>query len=361
MERLAEHLVFELSRNNMLQLVAPQGATCRLPNVVVRQAPLRPLSRFLLVALWKTLREAVTGRPDIVFAGSGLTAPLAWLAARLTGARACSYVHGLDLTVPHPVYQALWLPIIRRLDVVIANSRATAEFALLAGVPAERITIIPPGVNLFPSDSEARTRFRTAHALEERKVLLSVGRLAARKGLREFVSDVLPLIVERRPETTLVIIGSIPQNALFSEVQTPESIQAAADLAGVGPNLLFLGSVAEGALQDAYEGSDLHIFPVKHRASDPEGFGMVAVEAASHGLATVAYACGGVVDAVGEGVSGHLVTPGDSAAFSAAVLELLDTPLDQTTIRSFAQQFAWPRFGERIEAAIKPASRRGET
>lgn len=39
----------------------------------------------------------------------------------------------------------------------------------------------------------------------------------------------------------------------------------------------------------------------------PENFGMVAIEAAAHGLPTVAFATGGIVDAVKDGVSGYLV------------------------------------------------------
>ena len=38
--------------------------------------------------------------------------------------------------------------------------------------------------------------------------------------------------------------------------------------------------------------TDIHIFPVCHISDDPEGFGMVAIEAAAHGAPTVAFATG---------------------------------------------------------------------
>jgi phosphatidylinositol alpha-1,6-mannosyltransferase len=75
---------------------------------------------------------------------------------------------------------------------------------------------------------------------------------------------------------------------------------------------------------------------------------MVAVEAAAGGLATVAYATGGVVDAVGEGESGSLVAPGDADGFADAVCSLLKNPLPPDRIRRFAEAFAWPRFGEKL-------------
>jgi phosphatidylinositol alpha-1,6-mannosyltransferase len=75
---------------------------------------------------------------------------------------------------------------------------------------------------------------------------------------------------------------------------------------------------------------------------------MVAVEAAAHGLPTVAYATGGVVDAVSEGASGYLIEPGNAPAFAAQVCHALEHKLPEASIRRFAAQFAWEKFGEKI-------------
>jgi phosphatidylinositol alpha-1,6-mannosyltransferase len=93
---------------------------------------------------------------------------------------------------------------------------------------------------------------------------------------------------------------------------------------------------------------------VRDIAGDPEGFGMVAVEAAAHGLPTIAFATGGVVDAVGEGQSGHLIRPGDYNAFADAVLEVLTkyVPL-RRHCAGFARQFAWSEFGAQMCALLR--------
>ncbi len=77
---------------------------------------------------------------------------------------------------------------------------------------------------------------------------------------------------------------------------------------------------------------------------------MVAIEAAAHGLPTVAFATGGIVDAVAEGQSGHLVAPGDYAALAqAAVRMLADSPYAwQTRASTFAVQFAWQAMGHKL-------------
>lgn len=355
MERLNWHLADELAKNFEVRVIGPRGAATHAPHAVaVREAPLRPLHRFLLGAARLARREARAWQPHIILAGSGLTAPLALLAARACGACTVAYVHGLDLVVPHPVYRALWLPALRRMDRVIANSRATAALAQGIGIANERVRIVHPGVEMPQPDPQARARFRAAHGIAlDAPLLLSVGRLTARKGLREFVRDVLPLITAERPDVILAIVGDAPENALYAEAQTPQAIQAAAAAAGVGERLRFLGKISDQELADAYFAADVHVFPVRDLPDDPEGFGMVAVEAAAHGLPTVAFAAGGVADAVNDGVSGALIKAGDTEGFAQAVLSMLRMPLDRAAVAAFAADFLWPRFGAQINDELQ--------
>lgn len=357
MERLNWHMAAELAKSFNVRVIGPTGAAEHAPaGVAVREAALKPLWRFLWQAAWLAWQEARAWQPDVVLAGSGLTAPLALLAARACNARSAVYVHGLDLTVPHPLYRLLWRPALRRIDTVIANSHATAELAKAVGIAPERIRVVHPGVEIPAPDAEARQRFRAKHGIEsDAPLLLSVGRLTARKGLLEFVREVLPLIAERRPGVVLAIVGDTPSNALYAQAQTPQAIQAAADAAGVGDRLRFLGKRFGQELADAYFAADVHVFPVREIPGDPEGFGMVAVEAAAHGLPTVAYATGGVVDAVAEGQSGRLVSPQNGQAFARATLDVLAGSISPETCRAFAQRFAWPTFGERLALGLNRA------
>lgn len=364
MERLNWHIADGLSRHANVQVVGPIGSGAFKPaGVDVQEVPLRPLWRFLLVSAWRALRLARRQRPHLVLAGSGLTAPAAWLAARACGARAAVYVHGLDVAVRHPVYRMLWHPVLRRMDVVVANSRATACFARELGIHADRLRIVHPGVELpsVPQSPETLREFRERHGLGNARILLSIGRLTYRKGLREFVRNSLPSIVKEAPDVVLAVIGDAPTDALLAGVQSRDSIQAVADAAGVGQHLRFLGVITDPReLACAYETADLHVFPVRELPGDPEGFGMVAIEAAAHGLPTVAFAVGGVVDAVQDGVSGRLVANADYPALVSAVVALLQPPTSRLreSARAFAEGFAWPRFEDRLWAALLPDTRR---
>ncbi|MEO7433201.1 MAG: glycosyltransferase family 4 protein [Dokdonella sp.] len=356
MERLNWHMAAELAKYADVRAIGPAGSALLAPeSVAIEDVRLSPLPRFLINAQWKALCLARRWRPDLVLAGSGLTAPLAVLAAKACGAKAAVYVHGLDLTVQQAVYRSVWLPAIRRMDMVIANSQATRKLAIDAGVAAGRIGIVHPGVDLqtIDPDPQIAADFRARHQLGQHPVLLSVGRLSRRKGMREFVADVLPQIVAARPNVMLLIVGDAPKQALHAETQSRESIQAVADTHAVGGNIRFLGLISDGELEAVYRAADVHVFPVQHVPNDPEGFGMVALEAAAQGLPTVAYATGGVVDAVSERLSGRLIAPGDVDGMARAVLDTLDSGHAlRASSMEFASAFAWPTFGDNLRLLL---------
>lgn len=365
MERLNWNMADQLSRWADVRVVGPAGAHAAAPQgIVVREAPLKPLWKFLWRASRIVRREARDWQPDMVLAGSGLTAPLAWLGAARCGARTAVYVHGLDVAVRHPVYRAIWIRALRRMDCVVANSHPTAELCKRVGITVDHMGIVPPGVDLPDLEllEGAGVEFRRRHGLEDRRLLLSVGRLSSRKGMREFVTHALPSIVEACPDVMLLIVGDAPRQALHATSQTPESIQEAADRAGVGRHIRFLGVITDySELGAVYRASDLHVFPVRELPGDPEGFGMVAVEAAAHGLPTVAFATGGVVDAVADGISGRLVMPGQYDALAhAAIEQLREHVLTGSSAMRFARKFAWPSFGaalvDQLELAPLSAS-----
>lgn len=347
MERLNWHMADELSKYAEVKVVGPTGAAAVKPeNVQVLESPLKPLVLFMLIALCKAFWTAVCFKPNVIIAGSGLTAPLVWLVSRLTGAKAVVYLHGFDITAAHWVYQKIWIPFFKRMDCVIVNSTPTKILALNAGVLEKDISIVHPGVTLpvTAQPLNAIQTFKEKYNLEHKKILLSVGRLTTRKGLKEFVENSLAYIVQQEPDVVLVVVGESPKNSLGAGLQTREEILEAAKKNQIENHILFLGVITDNKqLATIYEAADVHVFPVRHIPDDPEGFGMVAIEAAAHGLPTVAFATGGVIDAVEQQKSGFLIESNNYQELSNAVIQFLQnkTSIDRGTCQNYAEKFSW--------------------
>src|SRR5690606_35991506 len=149
MERLNWHMADELSKYAEVKVVGPTGAAAIKPkNVQVLESPLKPLGLFMLIALCKAFWTAVCFKPNVIIAGSGLTAPLVWLISKLTSVKSVVYLHGFDITAAHCMYQKIWVPFIKRMNCVIVNRTPTKAFALNVGVIEKNISIVHPGVTL---------------------------------------------------------------------------------------------------------------------------------------------------------------------------------------------------------------------
>lgn len=355
MERLNWHMADELSKYAEVKVVGPAGAAAIKPeNVQVLESPLKPLGLFMLIALCKAFWTAVCFKPNVIIAGSGLTAPLVWLISKLTGAKSVVYLHSFDITAAHWVYQKIWVPFFKRMDCVIVNSTPTKALALNAGILEKKMSIVHPGVTLPVSaqSSNAIQSFKKKYNLEHKKILLSVGRLTTRKGLKEFVENSLAYIVQQEPDVILVVVGESPKNSLGAGLQTREEILEVARKNQIENHILFLGVITDNEqLATIYEAADVHVFPVRHIPDDPEGFGMVAIEAAAHGLPTVAFATGGIVDAVKQNESGWLVEKNNYEALAKQTIMVLEQPKSTEQCQHFAGQFEWSIFGKKIAEA----------
>ncbi|WP_374252044.1 glycosyltransferase family 4 protein [Acinetobacter brisouii] len=356
MERLNWHIADELSKQNKVTIISHSAAKKLAPeNVKFYEAPLSPLPFFLILSFIRAFWICITQPIDTLFAGSGLTAPIVVMLAKVFRKKSIVYIHGLDIGTNNKIYNLCWIPFIRNADQVIANSSPTYELCLKKKVKKGKLSIIHPGVTYPPKPKNENIiqGLREKYHLNDKKVLISVGRLTERKGMNEFIDQCFSRVVNTLPNTVLIIIGDTPSQSLNKNLQSKELILSTAEKHNLTDKIIFTGNIQDDdVLASFYYLADLHVFPVKHIPHDPEGFGMVAIEAAAHGTPTVAFATGGIVDAVKHGVSGYLVRENDYTILSKQIIELLENPLQQIDIQNFVKQFAWESFGKAINLNI---------
>ena len=357
MERLNWHIADELSKNNEVLLLSHTQAKHQAPqNVIFYGVQLSPLPLFLVLAFIKTFWVCLIQRPDVLFAGSGLTAPITTFWAKVFRLKSIVYIHGLDIATNHSLYNLIWLPLIRMADKIIANSSPTYDICLKKGICKKKISIIHPGVSFPPKprNEQLIQQLKSQYNLQDKKILISVGRLTERKGLNEFIDLSFSEIVKAIPNTVLVIIGDTPNQSLNKNLQSKELILSTAKKHNIESNITFTGNISDDdVLSSFYYLADLHIFPVKHIPEDPEGFGMVAIEAAAHGTPTVAFATGGIIDAIEHSISGYLINCNEYEKLAQSIIYILKKNIMmKNKCQTFATSFAWYDFGKKMGTVI---------
>jgi len=288
--------------------------------------------------------------PDIkvILGGSAPVAPIVLLLGKIFHRKVVVNVHGSDLVYPSALYQGLFVRWIRHCDQIVANSRYTASLAEKNRAERESICVIAPGVDWEPfvslRDGDVK-HVKREMALEGRKVLLYVGRLVRRKGVKEFLQRSLVRIAAEIPEVCFVIVGENATESLIHGDDVVSEIRALVRELGLEDQVRLVGRLSDTDLARFYQVADLMILPVLSLENDVEGFGMVLLEAAAAGKPAVATRVGGIPDAVEDGKSGIIVEPEDYPSMTKAVVNLLQDDQTRWTVGGYAQRRAREQFG----------------
>jgi glycosyltransferase involved in cell wall biosynthesis len=222
-------------------------------------------------------------------------------------------------------------PRLHRRSSYVTVSRATAEELSALGVAAERITVVPNGLDPVPLVPVPRTP-------EPR--LLVLGRLVPHKRV-EHALAVLARLRQDVPDLRLVVVG---------EGWWEDALRAEAARLGVADAVEFTGFLDEPAKHRELAGAQVHLCP-----SVKEGWGLVVTEAGAHGVPTVGYrSAGGLRESVLDGRTGLLVD--DLDELTAAVRRLLeDTQLRQrmgAAAAAYAGTFSWAATAEAFAGVV---------
>ncbi|MBC7224951.1 MAG: glycosyltransferase [Anaerolineae bacterium] len=114
-----------------------------------------------------------------------------------------------------------------------------------------------------------------------------------------------------------------------------------------GPNVEFLGEVDDQAVVPLFQRCAALIFP------GVEDFGIAPVEAQAAGRPVIAYAAGGALDTVVEGVTGTFFHEPTSQALKDAVASFDPDAYDPARIRAHAERFGRARFQEEIRRFVE--------
>ena len=199
-------------------------------------------------------------------------------------------------------------------DQIIAPSQSIAEMLQQRGVITP-VTVIPTGVctGRFAEGNGDAVR-QQLEIPADAVVIGHLGRLAPEKNLEFLAHAVANVAVECAPVHFLVV-GAGPSEA---------AIRQAFAQAGVSNKLHMTGILQQQQLTDALHAMNIFAF-----ASGSETQGIVLAEAMAAGLPVVALDAPGVREVVKDGENGLLLYEKNTAAFSTALRQLTEMPVQQ--------------------------------
>ena len=278
-----------------------------------------------------------------------LLSPIGILLKILTVARVSVSVVGLDITYPNMFYQMLVPRCVRQMDRVICISRASRDECVLRGIPYTRCSVIPIGINskdayLPIAQKELQRKLeKIIHiSVQNRLVLVTVGRLVKRKGVAWFVEHVMPRLDS---SYLYLIVGAGAEKDHIRKLVRRYHLEN---------RVLILGQRSNSDRNIIFNAGDIFIMPNITVPGDVEGFGIVALEAGSCGLPVVASNIQGIRDAVLEGKTGILVEEQNVNDYVNAIKNI---DLEKEQIRATVMAtFDWSHIYDQYYEILAPSA-----
>ncbi len=266
-------------------------------------------------------------RPDLLHAHTRVTQVLAWAAHRLTGIPFVTTCHGLYRLRLGRRYFRCW----GRWVMAISKptlQRLVTQYRL---APPHQAILIWNGIDVGRFSERPRPeeveRFRQANGLRGGPVIGAIARLSPVKGL-DLLLKVTPSLLKDFPGLQVLLVGDGPARE--------ELVRLAYDL-GIADRVVISHPVEDTRVPLA----TLRAFVAP---AWREGFGLAIVEAMAAGVPVVATDAGGPSEIIRDGVSGFLMSPGDSVTLERTLRTLLQDEAVRERVIERARGEAAARF-----------------
>ncbi len=302
------------------------GITVRKSSLaILRRKYFTPMG--ILAYLWRSLVSTFAlvlliwrNKIDIVHTNTIAVIPGA-LAAWLTGKPHIWHIR--EIIVRPPLLWRLTSWIVARFSTaVIANSTHTKEYLCTGNSHNEdKCIVIYNGVDIERFDT-AKGKGKQVRAewgiMDEEMLIGMVGRVNHWKG-QDYFLKVAQLVKEKYPNVRFALVGgTVP-----GQEHLLEDLKLLVEQNGLDKATILNGYRTDiPAVLDAY---DIFILP----SVQPEPFGNVVIEAMAMSKPVIANAHGGCIEIIEDGSTGILVPPGHPNEMAAAIIRLLNNPLER--------------------------------
>lgn len=261
--------------------------------------------------------------------GGALSLPI----AQALGLRLIVTLHGGDVSKQKnwrgTVLAHRWNALICRAEMFVCVSGAVAEIASSRGVPADKLTVLPIGVEI---PDRPPNRNPTTY--------LFVGRFVEKKGVT-VLADAMRRLRAQGDQTPLVCVGDGPLRPLLENL--------ARDISGI----TLTGWLSPEAVREHMTRAFCLVVPsVVARDGDAEGLPSVIPEAMAQACPVIGSDQGGIAEAIRHNHTGLLVREGDAGALADAMRQtMLEAASGGSSLGLAGYRFAATELNARIQSA----------
>lgn len=301
----------------------------RTPGTPAGPPPLRELGE--IEALDAAIHAlAQDWRPDIIHAHSpALCGAAASRAARALGIpfvyeirafwedAAVGNLAGTEGNLKYRLTRALETRVVRQADAVFTICHGLKDDLVARGIPAERIAIMPNGVDLelfgepVSRDENLARDLGLSHGAP---VIGYIGSFYAYEGVDDLIAA-MPLLRQSHPGARLLLVGAGPMDAAW---------RAAAAALPDPDAVIFAGRVPHTEVERYYSLVDVLAYPRKGQRLTDLVTPLKPLEAMAQRRLVAASSVGGHRELITDGETGTLFAPDNPAACAAALARLID-------------------------------------
>ncbi|MXP26312.1 glycosyltransferase, exosortase A system-associated [Altererythrobacter indicus] len=230
--------------------------------------------------------------------------------------------------------RALENHVIRSADAIVTICAGLRDDLLERHCPAERITIMPNGVDLtlFGTAPPRDSALAQELGLNDGPVIGFIGSFYDYEGLDDLI-NAMPYLTARYPDARLLMVGGGPMAG---------SLKFQAENSPAADAICFTGRVPHDQVERYYSLCDIMAYPRKKSRLTDLVTPLKPLEAMAQGKLVAASDVGGHRELINDGETGVLFAPDNPEACGAALVSLID------------RKDKWPTF---IEQARKHVER----
>jgi len=221
---------------------------------------------------------------------------------------------GADVYTSNPLYVFARKTAYKISDRIICGSNFQRRIMVKEGASNEKVSVVLGGVDCetFRPFAE-RDEFRKALGVEDKFVLLALGRFDKRKGFDDAIKALTYL--KDIDDVVLLIVGMGSERTYLEELTKSLALMN---------KVRFLGFVSSDSLIKIYNAADLFVAPFKSLGRDMEGFPLVVQEAQACGVPVVSTFSAGVPELIEDNSSGFLVPESSPQSLAQKIHELYE-------------------------------------